>query len=272
MIRKHAENIYNALHELSGTNGTRDGNKVTQLLSTALTESENLVNVLNGVEDIEESYKELKLNYDGQSDIIEGYINENRELKEKIGELKTLVENYESTSVATRDVQEKLQKENEELSKRCAELEGKINVANENNSPMNREIFKSLQKIETELSKATCKIDANNKAINGNSKDVSKLEKAVNNLVKSNEDVEEVTQVYSETLKDLRDDINITQDAIEEVKEEQDEIKLDFEDVKEEVAESNNIASDAKLFAEEAKKEAKDSLKLFEKIKGIFRE
>lgn len=149
MIRTHAENIFTALNQLKESDGSRDPKLVTDLLQTAFDESKNLMDALTQDSGFEVKYNELLEVYNTQSSVLEEAVNENKALKVDIDSLKGTVENYEESASEARTIRaeleeknETLEREKEEFAKRCAEIEGKLNIANENNSPMQKEIFR----------------------------------------------------------------------------------------------------------------------------------
>lgn len=279
MIRTHAENIFAALNQLKESDGSRDPKLVTDLLQTAFDESKNLMDALTQDSGFEVKYKELLEVHNTQSSVLEEAINENKALKVDIDSLKGTIENYEESASEARTIRaeleeknENLEREKEEFAKRCAEIEGKLNIANENNSPMQREIFRLLQKMETEMSRLTTKVGSTNKELNNNGRIIEDLGKSISNLIKTNEDVVEVTRVYNETIEDFREDVNNVHELFETVETAQEDLDKKFDDVIEEVEEINEVADNAKQEAAEAKEEADKCNSLFGKLKNLFGE
>lgn len=279
MIRTHAENIFTALNQLRESDGSRDPKLVTELLQTAFDESKNLMNDLAQETSFENKYNELSEVYNTQSVMLDETVNENKSLKVEIATLKETVENYEESVSEARTIRaeleeksEQLEREKEEFAKRCAEIEGKLNVANENNSPMQKEIFRLLQKMETEMSRLTTKVSGTNKELNNNGKIIEDLGKSVATLIKTNEDVVDITKVYNETIEDFRVDVNDVHEHFETVETAQEDLDEKFDNVIKEVEEISEVADNAAQEAAEAKDEVSKYNGLFGKLKNIFSE
>lgn len=250
MMREHINNLKATLNQL---NGVTDFEQIKELLQVVIDEVHTM--------DIEVS---------SQEDIIDSYINENKEYKEKIVELQDIIHSYEDESLASRNIKKELEDDRElyiskceELEKRNAELEGKINVETENNAPLVKEVFKSLQRIETGVSKMNNKLDSNTEGLRDVVVATDMLDKSISVLIDTNKDVNEITEVYQETINEFREDITLQEEEISSV---QQEVKQIFEDVKE----VKNDTEEIHLTLETVSDECNKNTKFLNKLKGIF--
>lgn len=249
-MREHIDNLKVILNQVSGV---KDFEQVKEIFQ----------NIINEVQLMD---TELL----SHEDMMDSYINENKEYKEKIIELQDTIRSNEDSLLASRNIQKTLEEEKEELEKHCielekqsAELEGKIHIETENNTPLVKEIFKSLQRIETGVSKINNKVDSNTDGLKNVVSATNTLDKSISVLIDTKEKVQEITEVYQETINDFREDIN-----------EQDNKIIDIQDKLEDVAEDVEIVKDSSeslyIQVDDIEKDCDENTKFISKLKGLF--